>query len=61
MNDTHTKPARRIGDVIAAMLKEGQIPGLRTPEKRASVARRIDRETRTKRNRQACFDFNPKT
>lgn len=61
MNDTHPKPARRIGDVLAAMIDRGEIPGLRTPEKRASVARRIDLETRTKRNRQACFDFNTKT
>ena len=62
MNDTQTtRPARRIGDVLAIMIDRGEIPGLRTHGKRAAVARRIDSEVRTKRNRQACFDFNSKT
>ena len=62
MNDTRpTTNPRRIGDVIAAMLKDGQVPGLETREKRRAVARRIDLEVRMKRNRQAGFDFNPKT
>ena len=52
---------RRVGDILAAMLDRGEIPGLETRGKRAAVARRIDLEVRMKRNRQACFDFNPKT
>jgi hypothetical protein len=60
MTRPNARPARRIGDVIAAMLKDGQVPGLETREKRMAAARRIDLETRTKRNRQMSFDLQPK-